>query len=282
MDLQFRLKKMFGSRSAAKPRAFSLVEAILASFLLLTAVIMSVSVFDSSLQAEASNEMRIVGALVAETAMAEVRQDANRDLSQVSALYDGKTWTYPQYPGFRVTSRVRNTELAIPCTVLESQYNKDSAFPEPTGRYLDGSTKKVEVSVTWQDGGSQAVNLTENVCSFSPVNDLRLQILLPGGAVAAAGTVVTVPKQGKEVFGVRAISGGTTVPDLQYSWVVQPLTGHGSILTVSRDGTECEYINEYRNFDDKKKYAPGTCDLVVTATFQGRERQAKVRIDNEK
>ena len=45
------------------------MEAILASFMLLTAIIMSVAVFDSSLQAEASNERRIIASMVAESAL---------------------------------------------------------------------------------------------------------------------------------------------------------------------------------------------------------------------
>ena len=57
------------------------MEAILASFMLLTAIIMSVAVFDSSLQAEASNERRIIASMVAESALAELRDAVNTNMT---------------------------------------------------------------------------------------------------------------------------------------------------------------------------------------------------------
>ena len=259
---------------------FTLVEAILASFLLLTAVLMSVSVFDSSLQAEASNEKRIVAALVAETGLAEIRQAGSSDFHQVESLYDGKTWSVPEYSGFAIRSRISPAEIAVPCTVLETQYDKDAEFPAPSGRYLKASTLKADVEVSWEDAGGQSVKITEYIANFGVTNDFSVQILLPGGAVAGSGTVFVVPRNEVRNFSARAMSNGQIVQDIQFSWYVQTLTGHGSINAVSRDGVECQYINAYRNFNDKIKFSPGTCDLVLQATFQGIEVDAKVRIEN--
>lgn len=256
------------------------MEAILASFLLLTAVLMSASVFDSSLQAEASNEKRIMAALVAETALAEIRQAGNNNFNQVESLFDGRTWSVPEYSGFEISSRIAPAEIAVPCTVLESQYDKDAEFPAPAGRYLSGSTLKADVEVSWQDAGGQSVKITEYIANFGAATDFTVQILLPGGGVASGGTVIAVPKNELRDFSARAMSDGQVLEDIQFSWHVQALTGHGSINTVSRDGKECEYINAYRNFDNTTKFAPGTCDLVLQATFQGREAGAKVRIEN--
>ena len=261
-------------------RGFTLVEAILASFLLLTAVLMSVSVFDSSLQAEASNEKRIMAALVAESALAEIRQAGTSNFNQVKSLYDGRSWSVPEYPGFEVRSTIASAEIAVPCTVLESQYNRDAEFPAPAGRYLSGSTLKADVAVSWQDAGGQSVQITEYIANFGAANDFSVQILLPDGSLAAAGTVIAVPSNEVREFSARAVSGGQVIEDIQFSWYVQALTGHGSIETVSRDGEQCQYINAYRNFDNTKKFAPGACDLVLQATYQGLEVDAKLRIEN--
>jgi hypothetical protein len=265
---------------ARRPNGFNLVEAILAAFMLLTAVLMSVSVFDSSLQAEASNESRIVAAIVAESAMAEIRQAANINLGDVTGNYDGLRWTLPEYPTFEIVAAVGPAELAVPCTVLETQYNRAAVFPAPTGRYLGSSCLKVDITVSWSSGRNQSITITEQVASFAAAGDFALDIILPSGGTANSSTVVAVAKDGIEDFDVRASSGGQEIHDIQFSWHVQALTGFGSIYTVSRDGKNCQYQNAYRNFDDKVKYSPGVCYLVVTASYQGRQAEAKVMIEN--
>ena len=270
-----------GSRINHRCRGFSLVEAILASFMLLTAIIMSVAVFDSSLQAEASNERRIIASMVAESALAELRDAVNTNMTAARSTYDGRTWTLPEYSGFEISCRVGEAKLAVPCTVLETQYDQDAVFPQPTGRYLDASSIKADITVTWAEGRNQSITITEYVTSFAAAGDFDLKLLLPDGSPATGATVVTIAKDDIQDFSVRAMSGGQEVQDIQFSWYVQALTGFGSIYTVSRDGKLCQYQNAYRNFDDKIKYSPGACFLVVTAEYQGREAEAKVKIENE-
>ncbi|MFA5508150.1 MAG: hypothetical protein WC314_22805 [Vulcanimicrobiota bacterium] len=262
-------------------RGYGLVEAILASFMLLTAVIMSVSIFDSSLQAEASNEKRIMAALVAESALAEIRDAANNNLTSTAGAYDGRTWTDPDYPGFQIECTIQEAELAVPCTVLETQYDRAAAFPQPTGRYLTSSCLKADLKVSWADGRNQSITITEYITSFAPADDFALSLILPGGSPATAATLVTLAKDEIQEFSVIARSGGQEVGDIQFSWYVQTLTGFGSIHAVSRDGKLCQYQNAYRNFDNKTKYSPGLCFLVVTAKYQGREAVAQVKISNE-
>ena len=257
------------------------MEAILASFMLLTAIIMSVSVFDSSLQAEASNERRIVASIVAESALAELRDAVNTNMLAAKSTYDGRTWTLPDYSGFQISCRVADAELAVPCTVLETQYDRDAVFPQPTGRYLEASALKADITVTWAEGRNQSITITEYVTSFAAAGDFALQLVLPDGSVATSSTVLNIAKDDVMDFSVKAVSGGQEVQDIQFSWYVQAITGFGSIYTVSRDGKLCQYQNAYRNFDDKVKYSPGTCFLVVTAEYQGREAEAKLRIENE-
>ncbi|MCA9778600.1 MAG: hypothetical protein KC800_17855, partial [Candidatus Eremiobacteraeota bacterium] len=127
------------STTGRNSRGFNLVEAILASFMMLTAIIMSVSVFDSSLQAEAGNERRVIASIVAESALAELRDAVNTNMVAAKSTYDGRTWTLPDYSGFQITCRVTDAELAVPCTVLETQYDRSAVFPQPTGRYLGSS-----------------------------------------------------------------------------------------------------------------------------------------------
>lgn len=263
-------------------RAFTLVEAILASFLLLTAVAMSVYVFDSSLQMEANNEKRIMASLVAESALAEIRQQANNNFNQVIPAYDGKSWTISEYSGFDISAEVEKTDLAVPCTELEKQYDPSASFPAPTGRYLSDSAYKADVTVSWSNSSRDRIVVTENIINFGVSSNFRVDIILPDGTAATNSTVLTLAKDGTENFTARARSGGQEVKDIQFTWYVQPITGFGSLLNVSRDGEQAEYINAYRNFKNKLKYSPGDCWLVAKATYQGLERKGKVRIVNEK
>ena len=73
------------------------MEAVFASFLLITSILISVFVFDSSLQAEANNEQRITAAMVAESALEEIRSYANTDFEGTRSAYNGRTWTLPHY-----------------------------------------------------------------------------------------------------------------------------------------------------------------------------------------
>ena len=233
---------------------FSLVEAVLAAFMLLGAILISISVFDRTLQVEASNEKRIVAALVAESAMAEIRRMAGNNFSQIKTQYDGKTWSVAEYPEFRIRGTVSRA-------------------------ILDRSGWKVQLDISWVDGGSQSVRIVENVVNFSPANDFSVQVLFNGNPVDETNTI-NVPKGDTRDFSVRARSGGQNIEDIQFTWHVRALTGFGSIKTVSRDGLYCQYENRYRNFKNEPKYAPGNCFLVVQATYQGREAEGKVMIEN--
>lgn len=275
---------MFSPRRLAKASGgFSLIEAVLASFLLLTAIALSVYVFDSSLQAEAGNEKRVTATLVAECALAEIRQQANANLGQVKANYDSKTWTVGEYPDFQIQSKVRSELLAIPCTVLEEkQYEKSAVYPDPEGRFLKDSGLRVELTVSWDDRGSQSVTVSEVVTSFTPASSFSVQLRLPGGGVAKDTDLITAAKKEKIDFSARAFAGGQQVNDVTFTWFVEAVEGFGSLETVSRDTSQCTYINMYRNYENEPKFSPGVCFLVVKASYQGMEDTAKVRINNEK
>lgn len=253
----------------------------MASFLLLTAVALAVFVFDNSLQAEAANEKRVTAALVAECAMAQLRQEANVDLSTVKARHN-TTWILPQYPEFTIAGKVRPETLAVPCTVLEeSQYNSSATYPDPEGRFMKDSALRAELRVTWDDKGVQSVELSEVLANFTPATSFDVILLLPSGAAAKPADLVTVAKREKVAFSVRAQTNVQRVNDVTFTWFIESVNGFGSLETVSRDTSQCTYINEYRNYENKKKYSPGICFLVVQATYQGMTSESRVRINNE-
>lgn len=272
---------MFYRHKSDRASGFSLVEAILASFLLLTAVALAVFVFDNSLQAEAGNEKRVTASLVAECALAQMRQEANTNLAAVKSTYNNATRTVPEYPDFTITSKVRSETLAVPCTVLEeNQYDKTAVYPAPEGRFMNDSALRAELTISWDDKGAQSVKVSEVLANFSPAASFKIDLLLPDGSVAKDTDIVTVAKKGEAEFSVRALSGGQKINDVTFTWFVEAVDGFGSLEIVSRDTSHCTYINEYRNYKAEKKYSPGLCFLVVRATYQGLDSEARVKIKN--
>ncbi len=261
----------------SKIRGVSLVEAVLSTFLLLTALLLAVYVFDSSLKWEVSNEKRVVAALVAESALAQIREQGGRNFENVFT-YDGRNnWTVPDYPDFRIDSVVKKKRLATACTELESQYKAAAKFPEPTGKFLEDSGVKATVKVSWTDPVPQSIEVSEQIVSLREVENFRLSVTSDGGST---GGLMVVRKDGTLNFNVEAMANGRPVTDLQYTWFVEPLSGFGSVDRVSRDGYECRYINAYQNYKNQRQYAFGHCYLSVQAVYQGKTAKTRIRINN--
>lgn len=269
-----------------RKRGFSLLEALFASFLLLTSVLLSVQLFDSSLKAEADNEQRSIAAVVAENGLEEMRASAREDFSSLKSLYDGKSWRDSDNPNFTLTANVSEQILAAPCTELESQYpNPGAAFPNPRPREMGNSVWKIQLEVDWPRAGSSKVTVVEYLASLKKVADFSIAVSPTGPDKINEETTgtFTVPRSGTLDFTAQAFADREEIKDIQFSWYVEPLNGFGSVHRESRDGTQCRYLNGYRTFNlfgVLYKFSPGKCDLVVKAEYQGKVAVRKVRIEN--
>ena len=250
------------------------MEAVFASFLLITSILISVFVFDSSLQAKANNEQRITAAMVAESALEEIRSYANTDFEGTRTAYDGRTWTLPHYESYEVKAKVQQLELPIPCTELETQYPDSPTFPTPERKILDNSVWNCEVAVSWSRGRDE-LRMVRYVANTKQATNFIVRIDPPAGS-----TPFNVGPNGTMDFQASAFADGVEVEDVQFTWYVEPLDGFGSIYRVSRDGTTCRYKNAYRNYNGAIKRAPGLCEVVVRAVYQGVEAKQRVRINN--
>jgi hypothetical protein len=259
-------------------RAFSLMEAILATFLLLTSLLLSIYVFHSGLRAEASDEKRVLAAAVAESALSEIRRDAGEDFRSLISSYDGKRWRLDEAPEFSLTCRARPATIGLACLELESQYPRSNRFPEPEPRMLERSAADVELEVSWSDPTPRSITVCERVASLREFSGFQVRLLDDSGAPAQA---ISLAKGATARFRAQAYGGGQPLDDLQFTWYVQPVQGFGSLTAISRDGLRCEYRNAYRNYNNRLRYAAGACYLTVTASFQGRPARDRVRIDNE-
>jgi len=257
------------------------MEAVFASFLLITSILISVYVFDSSLRAEANNEQRITAAIVAESALEEIRSFANKNFPGTRSTYHGRNWTLPHYSVYQISAKVEPMELPLPCTELETQYPEvDPPFPTPERRVLAESVLKCEVAVRWSRGRDE-LRMVRYVANFTRASNFQVVINPSGTEIdpITSGTFDVAP-WGTKDFSAKAYVNGVEVDDIQFSWYVEPLNGFGSIYRESRDGKTCRYRNAYRNYDGTYKRSAGLCDVVVRAVYQGTEAKRKVRIKN--
>lgn len=248
-------------------RGFSLLEAIFASFLMLTSIAIATFLVTTSMRASANNEKKIVASMVAESAMEEVRAAANDSYTNLAGLYDGKEWEYPNFAGYKITSKVEWEPLNVPCSSLESQYAAGATFPTLGRTVFENSLWKIQVQVAWSSSPLDRVRLISHSADWRPVGNLDINIT-PGSAA--------VPLNGEVNFSAQATNNGAPLRDLVLSWYVEPLDGYGTITKVSRDGSRCSFKNIYRNYDGSYTHAPGQCNLVVRAYYQGKEHEERI------
>lgn len=262
---------------------FSLLEAIFASFLLLTSLALSVYLLNASLHAEANNERRILAALVAESALEEIRAASNTNFEGLGGLYDGREWTFEAFPDHRIRARVRWVDLPVPCTELEQQYpvTVNAALAgEPNFTFepvvFRRSLWQVDLNVRWSTMSSDQVQLTGHIADWRDAGTLTIRLTPNPG-----GTPFKVAPNGTVDFAAELRRNGQAVEDSMLTWYIEPLTGFGSVARISRDGNSCTYRNAYINYDGTIAYAPGSCFLVVRGVYQGQEVLRKVEIVNE-
>lgn len=253
--------------------AFSLVEAVFSSFLLLTAVTMSVYLFDASLRAQAENDVRMQATLVAQSRLDEIRAYADTNFGSGLALFDGLEIEPPEAPNLKVKTRAARKQMYLPCTELETQYAPGAVFPQPERKTLEKSAWQVEVEARWSDRPADRVTLVSYVGDWRRGNfNIRITPNNPAPIP---------PRDTLEFEAVATDDDGRRLDDLVLSWYVNPLDGLGTISRVSRDGTKCLYKNHFRDYDGSYKVQPGQCELEVRAVFAGVERRATRVVVNE-
>lgn len=259
------------SLGRASDKAFSLVEAVLSSFLLLTAVSMCVWLFDASLQAEAGNDRRVLATMVAQDRLEEIRAAADASFGAGLASFNDVRSTSQ---GLEVHTRAQYIKLYTPCSRLETQYPLAAVFPSPGPKALERSCWQVEVTVSWGHRAADRVTLASLVGDWRKA-DFTVRI-------TPNATQRVAPRGTMQYTCVAEDGLGNRLYDLVFSWYVNPLDGMGTISQVSRDGQVCLYKNHFRNFDGRYTVQPGKCEIECRAVYRGQEKTAKVEVENEK
>lgn len=251
---------------------FSLLEVLFASFLLITALSLTIFLIHQSFQSEADSGIKVRALHDAQNVIEEIRAIAKSDFKNNIGSVDGRVWPCT-LSDYLIESSVKWEPLALPCTELESQYNPGVELPNLGRKILTNSVWKVDVEVRRKDGSRTLVHLTTLVTDLAP-ESFELRMLTPDGLKA--------PPQGELRFRAVAYDADQDViEDLVITWYVEPINSFGSIHTVRRDGWECIYKNLYLDYGNRYETTPGQCRIVARGEYKGQVRYATTEITNE-
>jgi len=257
-------------------RGMALPEALMGIFLLVTAMIMTATLYHSALATTARSEAQALAVNVAEKHLARLRNWARTktalgynfdDWSSV----DGVSAPDADYPEFTVQTDVEPYLMASPCTRL------DSAFAaEP--RRMDTSAVKVRVRVSWDTNHRHDLVsvIADPPRQWHATNPLRL---------TQVGTAAD-PLARTEVSRFSVVgydSDDQPLKDLFFHWYVAPHDGNGRISYQSRDGKQGEFQHEVQievapsPAPPIRIYSPAgtTADLAVRARLAGAPADAR-------
>ena len=246
-------------------RAVSLLETVIAMFVLIGAVLVIVSLFHSSLRYSTMVESRQLATVVAEKKLAQIRA-WSRQPTPGGFNYDTID-TYPKgpapdpdYPAFTVTTEVKDQLQASPCTTAESLHGARA-------RFMRQSVKLVRVTVSWHARDpSKRVRLTSWVAE--PPRGPCTLVLSP------ASPPVPVPRHdppnslGAVTFTVKAVDrNNRTIDDVFFNWSWKPGTGKGTLAVNNRSGTSATFTNR---ISKDPFWTGGECTAAVRAVYCGR------------
>jgi hypothetical protein len=267
---------------AGRP-GFTLLETIIASFLLLMGFLVSLQVFDAAIRYEASAETKSLAVLTASNKLEEIGAWNTQNHYPAGSIpfsdwshYQGVVSSDILNPQFTITvTCLPVAPLFTPCTTFESVYLPAGPLVlSPTvtvandTRTMPNCLEQVVVNVNL---GSQSFNWT---AMFAPP-PANFAALNPQVVVSdASGASLSGSSLGHDQT-INAVTklvdaGGNTIDGATFSWLV--LGPGNGVLTATRDGREAAFVNHFFVKGTKKIYLDGeVCQLQAQAFFMGHE-----------
>ncbi len=252
-----------------RPLALTLIESIIASFLLLWAILIVIRLFHSGMGYTSRSLEQETAVFLAEQHLERMRAWSetlngnvyNYDQLSSLAVYNG-TPVEAELPGFTLTTRVVAEQLYSGCSQLELSRPVDR-------RVLRDSACKVQVEVGWS-GNTRQLRL----CTLFA----RPALTFPSPAASPApptGVLLTgpvdnpVPHLGSTTVQAGAIDrNAAPLEDLFYEWEVVPISG-AATLEPSRSGRTATIYNWIYLPDGSRASTGGDVTVRVTARYHG-------------
>ena len=261
-----------------KRSGVSLVESIVAIFILAAVLIGSALMTQSALQYSRWATDRAVAATLAEKRLSFLRQAlANVTAGSYNydnwASYDNQVTTDADFPGYSVTTRLEKITLYSPCSEFEKEF-----VASGTARQMTDSALRVRVQVT---GGRQSFQIWSTIGDpyrgWASANNV---VVTPSAVGSLApGTAAQISVQGMD-------STNHPIKDLFFYWNVGPINSTGYISNSTRDGVTTRYVNQVHIFyppaiDLFQPANPGDCRVDVGTVYGGIPASANATVTNQ-
>ena len=260
-----------------KRRAVTLIETLVACFVLVSAFVIFVAmlqgIFDSSTQLQ----LKAKASIVAANQLARIR-DWSRQSTTGHPNFDGLAAHFngnvndAEWPLFKVTTTITTPAMFSPCTELEKVHTVS-----PLIHNMSESYRKLVLDVSWD--------------SYNPARTARFVTLLgsPQRKIRATNPVVVTPEAG--LPGTIPSSGcairfkaqlmddlNAPVPDASFHWNVWPITpipnatgGDGSVV-ADNNGFTATYNSVYTAPDGSSQSIPNSyCVVRAVVRYHGTE-----------
>ena len=244
-----------------KNSGLSLIETVVATFLLGSAIVLIVTLFHRSLQLGAHNERvsRAVG--VARSVLSEIKADAASVTSYSAGLpvWKNRSYSPPDNPDYSVQTRVGQLQpLFSPCDGLANR------FANP--HIMEDVSLPVKVTVSWGPGRNNSISLVDRV--REPRREIdRIRV----SRVDTAGSPVGF-SQIMEFRAEALDSAGQVIPGIGFAWNVEPITGNATLLERNTsDAAFCRIQHKYyfNPLTSTWESVPGLIKAKARAVYHG-------------
>lgn len=235
-----------------RSRGYSLIEAILASFLLVFTFFMVSSLFNTGLQYSAKVDGRMTAVRIAQKRLSEIRRWAKDSPNWVGCPVGQD----PLYPAYTVTVELRDFSLFGPSSELESIYPGNQ-------RALRTVSKQAVITVT--SSRSAPFTLTGIVTRAEGPEPV---------AIAISGNFATVtPASPATLTATATDASGQPITDVFFHWAVEPFGTDPSSATIEfirRDGSQVRLRNQVPGRNGVPVPRSGNCKAQAYVRYNGR------------
>ncbi len=237
-------------------RGSSLVETILAVFILVIAVSFTALSFHRSLRYQNTIQRKAQGIAFSETIVDQVREWAQTPANFGGPWTAWNSVTLPDYPGFEARVREGWTPLTAPCTQI-------ALGKLVTDRQLmANSMKQLDVSILYNG----QVEFQFQAFVGEPER-LAVSVLV----TPVSGIPDPLVRDGIVEFQAQALdSSGNSIPDVFFLWSSDPITGNGTVISTGR-GQTANLANLYLAPDGATRYSGGQVRVKALCKVRGRE-----------
>lgn len=248
----------------------TLLETIIACFLLLACFLVIISLFHSGLRYTSQIENQQLAAMLAERYVEQMRAWSESPAGNVynydnlASIYSNQTVASPDYPGFSITTNVTAHYLYSSCSAFE----QDSAALGQQARRLNNSAKNIDVGVIW-DGGRRrfAVStlFSRPASTFSTTQAVKVDFTTAPALPLAQDATCSLKATGYDV-------NNQPIDDLFFTWSVYSDSSSGGSGTVeaARDGRTALFTHLVYSADGTKQHVTGGVYMQATAKYHGK------------